>query len=231
MNPQHKVPTLDDNGFYLCDSHAIATYLIGKYAKNDALYATDLQTRGTIDQRLHFDTGILFPPMAECMVAVIYLGAYEYKAETLANITDAYGLLDMFLDGKPYLVGDSITVADLSCITSVTQLDIVQPIDEKFTNVRAWIERLGQLPYYDELNGSVVAKLKDWITTKLEENRQKSLHKIWIIIDDATSVLFTLNMFICDYFMFSCGMDPQKCTVACVCIVHDSLYTQEKVSW
>lgn len=110
------------------------------------------------------------------LVAVIYLGAYEYKAETLATIAEAYGSLDKFLEGKLYLMGDSITVADLSCITSVTQLEIVRPIDEKFTNVRAWIGRLAQLPYYEELNGSVVATLKEWIATKLEENRRKSLH-------------------------------------------------------
>lgn len=173
MNPQHKVPTLDDNGFYLPDSHAISTYLIGRYAANDSLYPNELQIRARIDQRLHFESGILFPPLAESFVAVIYEGAYEFEQTTLAAIESAYEILNKFLDGHEYLVSNSISVADFSCITSVTQLDIVHPIDQKYANVRAWIERIAQLPYYDELNGNVVRELKQWIVAKLAENRIK----------------------------------------------------------
>lgn len=173
MNPQHKVPTLDDNGFYLPDSHAISTYLIGRYAKDDALYPKDLQIRARIDQRLHFDSGILFPPLAESFVSVIYEGAYEFKQATLAAIESAYETLDRFLEGQQYLVGNSITVSDFSCITSVTQLEVVQPIDRKFANLKAWINRIAELPYYNELNGTVVAELKEWIGAKMAENRTK----------------------------------------------------------
>lgn len=61
MNPQHTVPTLDDDGFYVCDSHAIMTYLISKYGKDKSLYPDDLKKRTRIDQRLHFDSSTLFP--------------------------------------------------------------------------------------------------------------------------------------------------------------------------
>lgn len=69
MNPQHTVPTLDDDGFYIWDSHAISAYLIGKYAKDDSLYPKDLQKRAVIDQRLHFDSGILFPRLGAIVVS------------------------------------------------------------------------------------------------------------------------------------------------------------------
>lgn len=35
-------------------------YLVSKYAKNDSLYPKDLIKRAKIDQRLHFDTAIIF---------------------------------------------------------------------------------------------------------------------------------------------------------------------------
>lgn len=69
MNPQHTVPTLDDDGFYIWDSHAISTYLVGKYGKDDSLYPRDLHKRAIIDQRLHFDSGILFPRLGAIVVS------------------------------------------------------------------------------------------------------------------------------------------------------------------
>lgn len=61
MNPQHTVPTLDDEGFILWDSHAIMPYLVAKYGKEKSLYPEDLQKRAIIDQRLHFDSNVLAP--------------------------------------------------------------------------------------------------------------------------------------------------------------------------
>lgn len=68
MNPQHTVPTLDDDGYILWDSHAINAYLVEKYGKDDSFYPKDLKKRGIVDQRLHFDTGVLFPPAFETVV-------------------------------------------------------------------------------------------------------------------------------------------------------------------
>lgn len=174
MNPQHTIPTLDDNGYYLWDSHAITTYLIDKYANNHTIYPKDLQIRGRIHQRMHFDSSVLFPPLRQCLVAVAFRNVCEYPAISLNAITEAYILLDRFLEDAPYLVGDSITLADFTCITTVTQLEIILPIHEKFKNIRAWIKRLEQLPYFSELNSDPMVEIKEWFNDKLEENRAQA---------------------------------------------------------
>lgn len=68
INPQHTVPALDDDGFIICDSHAINVYLMNVYAKDKSLYPEDFKKRAIIDQRLHFDSGLLFPKFATIMV-------------------------------------------------------------------------------------------------------------------------------------------------------------------
>lgn len=59
----------------------IIAYLINKYVQNDTpLYPKDLKMRSRIDQRNHFDTGVLFAKLRELfvsksltMVFIVYL--------------------------------------------------------------------------------------------------------------------------------------------------------------
>lgn len=60
MNPVHSVPVLEDDGKYVIESHAILGYLINQYGKDDSLYPKDPYKRALVDQRLHFDSGILY---------------------------------------------------------------------------------------------------------------------------------------------------------------------------
>jgi len=57
-------------------SHAISAYLVGKYGKDDALYPKDLQKRAIVDQRLHFDTGVLFPRLFDISVRENFYNFY-----------------------------------------------------------------------------------------------------------------------------------------------------------
>lgn len=60
INPQHNVPTIDDEGFYLNESRAICSYLVNKYGKDDTLYPKDANARALVDQRLYFDMGVFY---------------------------------------------------------------------------------------------------------------------------------------------------------------------------
>lgn len=60
MNPQHNIPTIDDNGFYLNESRAICAYLVNAYGKDDTLYPKDAKVRALVDQRLYFDMGVFY---------------------------------------------------------------------------------------------------------------------------------------------------------------------------
>ncbi|KAL1422003.1 hypothetical protein MTO96_022536 [Rhipicephalus appendiculatus] len=52
INPFHKVPTLDDSGFIVYESNAIAYYLLRKYAPKSELYPECVKHRTRIDQVL-----------------------------------------------------------------------------------------------------------------------------------------------------------------------------------
>lgn len=72
MNPQHTVPILVDDEYILWESHAIIPYLVSKYAKDSFFYPQNLQKRGTVDNRLHFNNVHVFGILKEISVSYLY---------------------------------------------------------------------------------------------------------------------------------------------------------------
>lgn len=152
MNPQHTIPTLDDNGVYLYDSHAICTYLCEKYGKNDKLYPKDIVKRALVDARLHFNSGFLFARL-RFMYEPIFIGEEsELSQVKLDYFAKCFGLLEAFLENGDYLCGNDLTVADFACISTISSADQFAPIDEKkYPKLQGWLNRMAQIPYYNEI--------------------------------------------------------------------------------
>lgn len=152
-NPQHTVPVLDDNGTVIWDSHAIATYLVDKYGKSDDLYPKDLAKRAAINQRLFFDASVIFSSLASVSGPFWVSGVTVVAQEKLNNIHRGLKLLETFLSGSDYLVGDSLTLADICTGPTVTSLPAAVDIDPAvYPKVTAWLERLNQTSYFKDIN-------------------------------------------------------------------------------
>lgn len=55
------------------------------------------------------------------------------------------------MEGKEWVSGNTLTIADLHLIATVTTLNVVFPLDEeKYLNIDKWIKRCQALPYYVE---------------------------------------------------------------------------------
>nr|QHB49807.1 glutathione S-transferase epsilon [Lasioderma serricorne]QWV59555.1 glutathione S-transferase epsilon 3 [Lasioderma serricorne] len=178
INPQHTVPTLiDEDGFVLWDCHAISAYLVEKYGKDDSLYPKDLQIRGTIHQRLHFDTGVLFPIIVNTLRPIAIQGEKRIPIDRVKEVTEAYGFLNKFLTKHRYLSSCHVTIADFNVISSVAVLEIIFPIDRKqFPYLASWVKRMKRLPYYEKTNNGLYV-LKE-ITKSVTVARAGSLTRI-----------------------------------------------------
>ncbi|CAH1636155.1 unnamed protein product [Spodoptera littoralis] len=153
INPQHTIPHLTDGNFQLSDSHAIITYLMNKYGKNSDLYPSDPQQRAMIDQKLHFDSGILYPALRENDEPIFFGTATSLKPEGVAKIRSAYDFTEKFLTGSQWLAGNKLTVADISCVATVSTLNELLHIDEAtYPNICAWINRCAEHEFYKNGN-------------------------------------------------------------------------------
>ncbi|XP_015522786.2 uncharacterized protein LOC107226476 [Neodiprion lecontei] len=163
MNPQHTIPTLDDDGFYLWESRAIMGYLVDKYAKNDSLFPKDPKSRALINQRLYFDHGTLYNAFAEYFYPTIFGNAPADPVKR-EKIDQALEFLDKFLEGQKYAAGKTLTIADLALAVTVSNFEVMNLDLSKFKNVVRWLATIeSEAPKYEETNGAGAKAFKELV--------------------------------------------------------------------
>ncbi|WP_175954299.1 glutathione S-transferase family protein [Burkholderia sp. BCC0405] len=148
LNPAGKVPVLVDGDLVIPESAAIVLYLADKYPEK-ALLPADPARRAEayrwvmfavteLEQPLWRITrhSFIYPPEKRSP-ADIELAREDFK--TMAEI------LDKHLEGREFIVGDTLTVAD--CVTAYL-IDWAGECNliESFPNLRAYLERLYARP-------------------------------------------------------------------------------------
>lgn len=84
---------------------------------------------------------------------MIFLGEKEVSQTKIDAIVKGYHCIEKFLESSKYVAGNNLTLADLSLWPLIESSMQIIPVDaETFPKFNEWLDRLRQLPYYDELN-------------------------------------------------------------------------------
>ncbi|XP_075981690.1 glutathione S-transferase 1-like [Anticarsia gemmatalis] len=146
INPQHCLPTLDDDGFVIWESRAIACYLADKYGKDDQLYPRDLKRRAVVNQRLFFDSSSLYVKIRAICFPILFLGETEIKKALKDDLNTTIGFLETFLTGSEWVAGDQPTIADTCIYASLTSILEVGWDISSFPNIQRWLKQCAKLP-------------------------------------------------------------------------------------
>jgi glutathione S-transferase len=151
MNPNGRVPTINDEGFVLWESNAIVRYLSRRYGEGSLLPPDELQC-AIADQWMDWLKTTITPHFIELFWALVRTepanrdpGRIAASAERLGK---ALGILEARLADRAYVVGDGLTMADIpfgSTIYRYFNLEVARP---ELPNVTAWFERLCERPAY-----------------------------------------------------------------------------------
>ncbi|EDW36395.1 GL17772 [Drosophila persimilis] len=169
MNPLHTVPTLDDDGFYVYDSHAINAYLVAKYGKDgkESLYPKDLQQRAIVDQRMHYDSSVVGRTLRAITFPLFRLNETQIPKARIDALADVYTTLETFLNNNEYIAGKHLTIADFHIIAILSTIEIFLAVDAgKYPKVSAWMQRITELPYYAESNGNRLVQCATFFKSK-----------------------------------------------------------------
>ncbi|XP_065286655.1 glutathione S-transferase 1-1-like [Dermacentor albipictus] len=165
LNPQHTVPTLNDNGFILWESRAIGMYLVEKYAPESSLYPKDVQKRATVNRMLFFESGTMLPAQ------MAYFRPKWFKGqEPTADLKEAYdkalATTVTLLGDKKFLCGDHVTLPDigLACTLGVAIEGSEYEGLDKFPQLKEYYQRFKKaLPEYEEVASEALQRIRDMV--------------------------------------------------------------------
>ena len=153
MNPNGLVPTIDDDGFILWESHAIVRYLAAKHGAG-SLWPTDLQRRADADRWMDWAftfAGALRPVFWNLIRTAPEKRDSKAIEEGIQKTGELAGYVEAHLADRPYVAGDALTMGDipLGCHLQLWfRLDIAHPAVPR---LKAWFERLCARPAYAKI--------------------------------------------------------------------------------
>ncbi|MCA9406646.1 MAG: glutathione S-transferase family protein [Candidatus Omnitrophica bacterium] len=170
MNPNGKIPVLDDNGFILFESGAICRYLADK--QNSSLYPKDLKQRALVDQWTDFAVIHINGAMNRVVFNRIFAKRIGRKIDE-QSLRDGLAFLEKFLpvvddrlEGRDFLAEDGLTLADISLISILDPCEVAEVDLSAYKNIVAWRNRLRQEPFYKKCHDEYGEPLKKFMTKK-----------------------------------------------------------------
>jgi glutathione S-transferase len=151
MNPNGRVPTIEDEGFVLWESNAIVRYLAGKHASG-SFSPSDAKARADADRWMDWTTSTVHPVMTPLFWGLIRTPPEKRDAAAIEGhrkeMEKLAGVLDAQLAGKQFITGDTLTMGDIPVGCFIYRWYAL-PIERgEYPNLRAWYERLAARPAF-----------------------------------------------------------------------------------
>ena len=150
MNPNGRVPTLEDEGLVLWESNAIVRYLAGKHGQG-SLWPADARARADADRWMDWCTSTLAPAMTPVFWGLVRTPPEQRDAAKIAagveQCAKALELFDACLADRQHVAG-GFTMGDIPVGTFVHRWYALPVKHATLANVEAYYARLKARPAY-----------------------------------------------------------------------------------
>lgn len=146
LNPNRRIPTIEDGDFVLWESNSIVRYLAASYGEG-RLCPPHPRGRAAAEQWMDWQLSTLLPPLHLAFVGLIRTAPEERDEAAIARAGEELAgrmrLLDAQLQGRAFLLGEHFTMADIplgACAYRWYGLETLP--HPELPALRAWYERL-----------------------------------------------------------------------------------------
>jgi glutathione S-transferase len=157
LNPNLRMPTLKDGDFVLWESNAICQYLALQRPES-GLLPKDERARLDVTRWQFWDLAHWDPACAvfvfEHVVKPNVLGIAEPDPAALAKGSESFHraakVLDGQLQGRPFVTGDRLTLADFCLGAALNLAEMARYPIEPYDEIRRWYADLRTLPAWQQ---------------------------------------------------------------------------------
>jgi glutathione S-transferase len=151
MNPNGRVPTMDDDGFVLWESNAIARFLAAKHGLG-SLCPKDPQARAEADRWMEWQSATVGAVMRPLIITMFRINAQDRDPATvdrqMAEAGRYWAMLDAHLAKSNFVVGESLTMGDIPMGTYAWRWFTMDADRPALVNLERWYARLRDRPAY-----------------------------------------------------------------------------------
>jgi glutathione S-transferase len=154
MNPHGRIPVIRDDDAIVWESHAILRYLAARHGAGK-FWSDDPLARARVDGWMDWSQTALQP---DFLIGVFW-GFFRTPEDkrnwpairaALARCARDFEKLDRLLEGRSFLLGDALTLADITAGTSLYRYFELQIERPQLPQVERWYRRLQERPAFSE---------------------------------------------------------------------------------
>jgi len=152
LNPNGLVPTIEDGKIVIWESNTILRYLAATRGF-EKLHPKDPVVRSHVERWMDWQLSVLGPPMATLLMGYYRTPPERRDAAALdtahSRSVVAWKMLeDQLKDGKPYVAGKDLTLADITLGMYVHRWYSYPVERPSMPHLKAWYDRLATRPPY-----------------------------------------------------------------------------------
>lgn len=151
LNPNGLVPTVEDDGFVLWESHAIVRYLAAKHATG-SLWPIDPRARAEADRWMDWKHTTFWPTFRTLFLGLIRTAPEKRDTaaleESRLKTAQVLRMVEAHLATREYLAGNAFTMGDIALGCAIWRwmgLPIERP---SMPQVERWFDSLTRRPAY-----------------------------------------------------------------------------------
>lgn len=147
ISPFGQVPSIDDNGTSLSDSNGIITYLVDKYADDDGWVGRSAVEKAQVQRWLSVAAGEIASGPASARLVTVFGAGLDHEAAK-AKAHALFSVMDKELEGKSFLVGDRLTLADVAGYSYIAHAPEGGVSLDSYPNIQTWLANIEAQPRF-----------------------------------------------------------------------------------
>ena len=151
INPNGRVPTIEEDGFILWESNSCVRYIAARFGAG-SLWPTDPRVRADAERWMEWQLTTLSEPTDTIFIGLVVKKQEQRDMAAIAAATkrlnELWTIVDKVLATRKFVAGNDLTIGDIPMGIAVHRWFTIPVERDRHPNVEGWYSRLIDRPAF-----------------------------------------------------------------------------------